>query len=987
MQNAVFVVLWVVSLSMVIARPEKNTQSFDTNAPDPNEIISQLPESLDTVHSDGKIQKDDITSRRKNIVHKKRYNDANLSIELFRETLSHHVGNAESKTDRCRYMRCQPGEECLVEDERAKCVCKRHCKARHHPICGTDGEYYENHCEMHRQACLSVRDIYDARHKDCFYKASECSGWELKQYQEMMMQFYRNVMTSAKLRHNEGKDGKVQTKLNRSKRSTKKERTAERKTHRRGGLDIIPGEAGDPETNKIVPPITEELDVSPSPKSRLQNDVSTSPSDTPPDQIPSAKQVVIKDSYEFLNVIQSKINLSNEYEEIMTKDSAGDMVKYIFALMDLDSNGNVGSDEIWEITSLQHLDNVLPGPCSLFHILKYGDTNLDRTLDISETFELFNISVYRLQNQKRYVHRPATYGNPMQLECGIEGESSPVWYRYGRKVQEKNGAKVLGRTLYISDVTSKNAGNYTCSTKKKESITQTINLQIMVAPKVEIHPRTQHPSLQSSATVKCHAEGLPRPRITWKRNGESLDLKSGRYILMANNTELHFNSVEEQDSAAYSCTAENAAGVGEDVGAIYVQTDDVHESESEASSAYFVFHEHGISIMDPHSCQLVRSIQNTERVPGLLSQDKLCDLVDDETRQCMWSDSIEVGYRFIYVAQPTEDRIIVVDKQLQRVVEVITTDLMPVELYYVKSTDQVFVVCWADSLRTGSLIQVIHRAAVTGTHFAEHVKPVAISGHRTYDRAIHSLYIPPETPLNPNSEYGYILHKNEAAIHRLNLATLTYSNPIDLSPYGCIPLRLNYLPIGGLLYITCESEEDGKTIHEIAIDIETDVEVIFKKNTGVAQEFFSYDYSFAIKLRPGHDMITLHNISNGGEMHEFMMIRTNFQVADTYFARKKYNPESMVAYMVAKNQGDIMYVDLEKKKVEIINGMTTPAPEHAWPWRERSRKMTPSGWFGWFLATAGRTGMEILGMNSNQVLCRMDQFVRVTAVSWSGGEF
>lgn len=44
----------------------------------------------------------------------------------------------------------------------------------------------------------------------------------------------------------------------------------------------------------------------------------------------------------------------------------------------------------FQITSLQHLKSILPGTCSLFHLLYYGDLNLDRTLDILETFSLFS---------------------------------------------------------------------------------------------------------------------------------------------------------------------------------------------------------------------------------------------------------------------------------------------------------------------------------------------------------------------------------------------------------------------------------------------------------------------------------------------------------------------------------------------------------------------------------------------------------------------
>ena len=90
----------------------------------------------------------------------------------------------------CRFRRCYLGQRCVVDGltGRGVCVCKRHCKAVEkvggvscrlvglftetslQPLCGTDGEYYLNRCEMHKQSCFSGKDIDDARHKDCFYK-------------------------------------------------------------------------------------------------------------------------------------------------------------------------------------------------------------------------------------------------------------------------------------------------------------------------------------------------------------------------------------------------------------------------------------------------------------------------------------------------------------------------------------------------------------------------------------------------------------------------------------------------------------------------------------------------------------------------------------------------------------------------------------------------------------------------------------------------
>lgn len=38
------------------------------------------------------------------------------------------------------------------------------------PVCGSDGRFYENHCELHRAACLLERNIVIVHSKDCFLK-------------------------------------------------------------------------------------------------------------------------------------------------------------------------------------------------------------------------------------------------------------------------------------------------------------------------------------------------------------------------------------------------------------------------------------------------------------------------------------------------------------------------------------------------------------------------------------------------------------------------------------------------------------------------------------------------------------------------------------------------------------------------------------------------------------------------------------------------
>lgn len=58
---------------------------------------------------------------------------------------------------------------------------------------------------------------------------------------------------------------------------------------------------------------------------------------------------------------------------------------------------------------------------------------------------------------------------------------------------------------------------------------------------------------------------------------------------------------------------------------------------------------------------------------------------------------------------------------------------------------------------------------------------------------------------------------------------MNYIQAVDLTPYECTPVRLNYLPIGGQLHITCVSDTDKKVLHILTVDIETDAVINFEE--------------------------------------------------------------------------------------------------------------------------------------------------------------
>lgn len=74
----------------------------------------------------------------------------------------------------CRRTYCGRGRQCAVmaATGRAECICQEKCRSSFVPVCGSDGRFYENHCEVYRTACLERRRIYVVHSKDCFFKGT-----------------------------------------------------------------------------------------------------------------------------------------------------------------------------------------------------------------------------------------------------------------------------------------------------------------------------------------------------------------------------------------------------------------------------------------------------------------------------------------------------------------------------------------------------------------------------------------------------------------------------------------------------------------------------------------------------------------------------------------------------------------------------------------------------------------------------------------------
>ncbi|MED6241903.1 Follistatin- protein 1 [Ataeniobius toweri] len=74
----------------------------------------------------------------------------------------------QSKSKVCANVFCGAGRECTVNEKgEPSCLCIESCKPHKRSVCGSNGKTYRNHCELHRDACLSGLKIQVAHDGHC----------------------------------------------------------------------------------------------------------------------------------------------------------------------------------------------------------------------------------------------------------------------------------------------------------------------------------------------------------------------------------------------------------------------------------------------------------------------------------------------------------------------------------------------------------------------------------------------------------------------------------------------------------------------------------------------------------------------------------------------------------------------------------------------------------------------------------------------------
>ncbi|XP_052613826.1 follistatin-related protein 4 isoform X2 [Peromyscus californicus insignis] len=662
------------------------------------------------------------------------------------------------------------------------------------------------------------------------------------------------------------------------------------------------------------------------------------------------------------------------------------LVESLFKELDTDGNGHLSSLELAQyVLKEQDLDGSLKG-CSPGDLLQFDDYNSDGSLTLGEFYTAFQVIQLSLAPEDKVSVTTVTVGLSTVLTCAIRGDLRPpiIWKRNGLTLSflglEDINDFGEDESLYITKVTTIHMGNYTCHALGHEQLFQTHVLQVNVPPVIRVYPETQAQEPGVAASLRCHAEGIPMPRIIWLKNGMDVSAQMSKQLsLLANGSELHIGSVRYEDTGAYTCIAKNEVGVDEDISSLFIEdsarkTSNIlwREEGLSVGNMFYVFSDDGIIGIHPVDCEVQRRLKPTEKI--FMSYEEICPHGEGDAGQpCQWASAVNVRNRYIYVAQPALNRVLVLDVQAQKVLQSIGVDPLPAKLSYDKSHDQVWVLSWGDVHKSQPSLQVITEASAgQGQHLI-----------RTPFAGVDDFFIPPTNLIINHIRFGFIFNKSESAVHKVDLETLMPLKTISLKPHGCMPQAMAHTHLGGYFFVQCQQDNPTSAGPQLLIDSVTDS--VLGPNTDITgTPHVSPDGRFIVSVSNKGPWLHVQEVTVRGEIQTLYDLKINPGISDLAFQHSFTEGNQFNAYATLDKEPDLLFLELSTGKMGRLKNLKEPPTGPAPPWGGPRRILRDSGLFGQYLLTPAQESLFLINGRQNALRCEVSGTEGVATVVWVG---
>lgn len=492
-----------------------------------------------------------------------------------------------------------------------------------------------------------------------------------------------------------------------------------------------------------------------------------------------------------------------------------------------------------------------------------------------------------------------------------------------------------------------------------------------MVPLVKVSPPSQLLLVDNTdVSIHCHAEGIPPPNVHWEINEKPVPKIPNHYIRSHKNGTLTiYHTDYQRDTGAYKCVAENTAGRAEDVATIFIHkpNETMHSYQDvTVRESVYVFHKKGYGVYNPMGCLTQRSVKpsfgNLLYIPEEL--DKAPSLCEDD-KPCTWGHAINVQDKYVYISQPEQNRVVVIDSQRSmNPVQFVKTDKFPVKLHYVQHLDQVWVLCWNSDRSTGSkTIVVIRDASKDSRHHMVHTQPI---GYR-FD-LVQDMFLPPQNDLGHSFHYGYVIHNEQRGLFKLDLSTMRYTKAVDLSPFDCVPQKVAFIPIGGHIVVKCikKMADDTRTL-QILMDYVTDVALA--NITMYGTPYVSPDSRTIVTVDEVTGKVRVAAIQEDGQIKKGIEVTVASAISDVAFfpslATTGYD-----LFLTSQNRAQIFHVNLVTGQVNPITDVEDPRSVRIWPWSQSTRSIVRGNFFSEYLATPSKSTLVVVNGRDMHMHCK-----------------
>ncbi|XP_041870563.1 follistatin-related protein 4 isoform X4 [Corvus kubaryi] len=468
-----------------------------------------------------------------------------------------------------------------------------------------------------------------------------------------------------------------------------------------------------------------------------------------------------------------------------------------------------------------------------------------------------------------------------------------------------------------------------------------------------------------SAVLTCSIRGALRPPIVWKRNGVILNFLDLEDINdFGEDNSLYITKVTTIHMGNYTC---HAYGYEE----LY-QTHILQVNGLSVGNMFYVFSDDGITVLQPNECEIRRHMRPEERI--FTSYEEICPRVEGEdTQSCLWASAVNVRDKYIYVTQPKQNRVMIIDIQTQKAIQSLDVDPLPTKLHYDKSHDQVWVLSWGDMRQSSPTLQVIPEAS-TGEN------PRVI---RTPFEGVDDFFIPPTNLIINHVRFGFIFNQSKHAVHKIDLETVTHIKTINLKAHSCVPQAMAYTHLGGYYFVQCRRNRSVAASLQLVIDSVTDT-VIGPNGDVSGTPHVSPDGQYLVSADEGSGRIRVQALTVRGEIKLIYDLKTNIRVSDLTFQPSFTDGNQYYIYATSHLQTDVLFVELSTGRMNVLKNLKDPITSKDWPWSSYNRIMKDSGLFGQYLITPAKDSLFVINGRQNTLRCEVSGIRRGNTVVWVG---